>query len=107
MRLICSTSTDDLEDPESSWKSTLNYIVTANCVLLYLRAFSYLLLIESLSKMILTFFNMILDTLPFLFLFLAFLVMTVSIFSTLFGNSNSDNFGSFFSALGSVVDSVL
>jgi hypothetical protein len=70
--------------PGSEWKKQLNYIVTANAVMQYVRCFSFLLVVESLSKMILTFINMIIDTLPFLFLLTAFMLLMTSVSATLF-----------------------
>lgn len=70
--------------PGETWKKNLNYIVTANFVTQYFRCFSFLLVVESLSKMILTFINMIIDTLPFLFLLSAFMMIMTSIAATLF-----------------------
>ena len=70
--------------PGEKWKKNLNYIVTANFLIQYFRCFSFLLVVESLSKMILTFINMIIDTLPFLFLLSAFMMIMTSIAATLF-----------------------
>lgn len=72
MRLIVMSSPEELM-PDIRWKRQLNYIVTANFILQYFRWASLLMLIESLSKMILTFINMIIDTLPFIFLLGVFL----------------------------------
>jgi hypothetical protein len=56
----------------------------------YLRCFSFLLLVESLSKMIITFINMLIDTLPFLMLLCIFILLMMSIMSTLYQDVNPD-----------------
>ncbi len=83
IRLIVMSDEEQLL-PGSEWKKQLNYIVTANAVMQYVRCFSFLLVVESLSKMILTFINMIIDTLPFLFLLTAFMLLMTSVSATLF-----------------------
>lgn len=105
-RMISQSSIDQL-DPSTDWKRMLNYMVTANAIFQYLRAFSFLLLIESLSKMIITFLNMLIDTLPFLMLLCIFILLMMSICATLFQDVNPDMFGYFTISFQSVFDGIL
>ena len=106
MRFIVMSSPEELM-PDLAWKKKLNYIVTANAVLQYFRCFSFLLVVESLSKMILTFINMIIDTLPFLFLLTAFMLLMTSVAATLFQDVNPAGFGSFLQSFFTLKDSVI
>jgi len=94
MNLICNFSVDHLK-PEDSWKINLNYLVTINSCFQLFRCFSLLLLIESLSKMILTFISMIIATLPFLLLFMFFMTLMTTIFALLYQDVNPDFYKDF------------
>lgn len=95
--VISGTPTDFLLD--DSYKHKLSYfIVFVSCVQ-YLRVYNYLLMIPSVSKMLLTLYMMILDTIAFLFLLAIYMIWATAVFSTLFqdtkGGSYKDLFTTF------------
>jgi hypothetical protein len=106
MRLIVMTSPEELM-PDSKWKNTLNYIVTANAIIQLFRMMSFFLLIESLSKMILTFINMIIDTLPFIFLLGSYMVAMCSVFTSLFQDINPSLFMDFMTTFGTLFNGMM
>ena len=55
----------------------------------WLRFYMFFLMLSELSKMILTFIAMVVDTLPFLLLVIIYLVVTAAIFTTVFQDVNT------------------
>lgn len=53
------------------------------------RFYMFFLMLSELSKMILTFIAMVVDTLPFLLLVIIYLVVTAAIFTTVFQDVNT------------------
>jgi len=65
-------------------KHKLSYAVVVVGIFQYLRVFLYFLVISSVSKMILTLYMMVLDTLAFILLLATWLFVMSVIFTTLF-----------------------
>ncbi len=62
----------------------LSYVVVFVGAIQYLRVFLYFLLIGPISKMLLTLYKMIVDTIPFMVLLGIFLFICAALFTTLF-----------------------
>lgn len=85
--LILQASPTDLIDPDK--KSILDYIILMLHLLQWTRFYMFFLMISELSKMLLTFIAMVIDTIAFMFLVGAYLIIVSAIFTTMFQDTNS------------------
>jgi len=65
-------------------KRTYDYAIIGTSTLCFCRCFAYFFMIESISKMILTFISMILDTFAFMFLTAWYIFLMSAIFCTVY-----------------------
>lgn len=80
--LIASFPDSLYKDPVT--KHNISYIVAIVSVFQYIRVFAYFLVISSVSKMLLTLYMMILDTLAFILLLVIWTFIMSVVFTTLF-----------------------
>ena len=78
---------------DSAAKERLDFYVIAVVLVSWLRFFSYFLVIRNISKLMMTLVQMLYDTLSFIFLVICYMTVATTIFSTLFGNANPEQFG--------------
>lgn len=90
--LIMATSAADLSDTNSKIK--LDYMMIVVLVFGWLRFFAYFLVIRQISMMLLTIYEMLADTISFMFVVLCYFVVVTSVFTTLFQDINPNKFGS-------------
>lgn len=76
-------------------KDILDYIMLAIILLQWGRFYLFFLMISELSKMILTFIAMVIDTIAFMFLVISYLVIAAAIFTTMFQDINPSVYGTF------------
>ena len=69
-------------------KDGLDYIVLVLILLQWTRFYMFFLMISELSKMILTFIAMVIDTIAFMFIVIAYLIVAAAIFTTMFQDIN-------------------
>lgn len=62
-------------------------------VISWLRFFFYFLVVKEISRMLLTLFEMLYDTLSFIFIVICYLVIVASVFTTLFQDVNPTYYG--------------
>ena len=67
-----------------SYKRNIDYFMIIVLVAAYFRFFNYFLVIESISKMILVMYALFIGTWNFIFLYICYLVMIGSVFTTLY-----------------------
>ncbi len=65
-------------------KENLNYFMAIDFVVDWMRIFAYFLIVRDISKILLTLYEMLFDTLSFVFLLVCYLIIMGSIFSTLY-----------------------
>lgn len=65
-------------------KAGFDYYVIAVLVLSWLRFFAYFLVIGRISKLIMTLLRMLRDALAFIFIFSCYLLIAMTVFTTLF-----------------------
>lgn len=65
-------------------KDILDYITLTLILLQWTRFYMFFLMISELSKMILTFIAMVIDTIAFMFIVIAYLIIMSAIFTTMF-----------------------
>jgi len=80
--LIGSVSPEQILN--SSQKRTLDYYVILVVIFSWIRFFSYFLVVKSISRLMMTLIQMILAAMSFLFIFTCFMVISASMFTTLF-----------------------
>ena len=77
-------STEPVGMITKSTKDMLDYITLILILLQWTRFYMFFLMISELSKMILTFIAMVKESLAFMFLLLAYLIIASAIFTTIF-----------------------
>lgn len=76
-------------------KQRLDYYVIAVVVVSWLRFFAYFLMIRQISKLIMTLYRMLIDTISFIFIVCCYLLITSTIFTMLFQDTDmSESYGS-------------
>jgi hypothetical protein len=65
-------------------KQNIDFYVIAVVILSWFRFFSFFLIIKTISKLLMTLIQMIRDTLSFIFIVFCFLLISASIFTTIF-----------------------
>jgi hypothetical protein len=73
----------------------------------WLRCFAYFLLVRSISKLLLTLFEMIIDTLSFLLIFGCYMILTASVFTTLYQDQLAPNYGNLLLSIRTLFDAGL
>jgi hypothetical protein len=79
---------------ESETKQVLDYYVIAVTIFSWIRFFSYFLVIREISKLLMTLFQMLLDTVGFILIVFCYLCIVATIFTTLFSHLNPGSYGS-------------
>lgn len=88
-------------------KRTYDYAIIGTSTLCFCRCFAYFFMIESISKMILTFISMILDTFAFMFLTAWYIFLMSAIFCTVYQNVNPSRYGDIWTSITSIFDGFL
>lgn len=88
-------------------KDLLDYMMLAVIILQWVRFYSLFVMISELSKMILTFFSMVVDTIAFMFLVFSYLIVSAAIFTTLFQDMRPDIYGTFVKTIISMFDGLM
>lgn len=76
-------------------------------IMSWIRFFSYFLIIKSISKLLMTLVRMIQDTVSFMFIVCCFLLISSSIFTTLFQGAAPEMYGSMTLSLRTLFDAML
>jgi hypothetical protein len=71
-----------LEDTKT--KYYLDYLMIAVLIVSWLRFFIYFLIVREISKMLLTIYEMLADTMSFVFIVVCYLLIVASVFTTLY-----------------------
>lgn len=71
-----------LEDEQT--KYMIDYLMIAVLIVSWLRFFIYFLIVREISKMLLTIYEMLADTLSFVFIVVCYLLIVASVFTTLY-----------------------
>jgi len=75
-------------------KQILDYYVIAVVIVSWTRFFSYFLVVLTISKLMMTLYRMLHDTLSFIFIVSCYLLLSATVFTTLFNNvQTTDEFG--------------
>lgn len=69
-----------------------NYVIVV-LIMSWIRFFSYFLVIRTISKLLLTLFRMINDAVSFIFIVMCYLLISATIFTTLFENIDQADYG--------------
>jgi hypothetical protein len=69
---------------QTSSKYLVDYLIIAILIISWLRFFIYFLLVREISKMLLTIYEMLTDTLSFVFIVMCYLLIVASVFTTLY-----------------------
>ena len=67
----------------------------------------FFLIVAELSKMILTFISMVIDTMPFMFLVSSYLIVVSAIFTTVFQDVNPSKYENFVLSLRTMFDGLM
>ncbi|CDW78613.1 UNKNOWN [Stylonychia lemnae] len=103
--IVISSSASSLNNPE--FKNNLDYIMIFVLILSWIRFFIYFLVVRDISKMLLTIWEMLADTLSFIFIVVCYFVITASVFTTLYQDLNPDKFGGLAISLRTLYDSAM
>ena len=88
-------------------KYRLDYLIIAVLIVSWLRFFVYFLLVEEISKMLLTIQEMLTDTLSFVFIVVCYLLIVGSVFTTLYQDVNTDKFGGMAASLRTLYNAAM
>lgn len=77
-----------LNIPSKRW---LDYYMIIVLIVSWLRFFSYFLVINAISKVTITMFSMLRETLSFMIILSCYLILTTTIFATLFRDVDTDD----------------
>lgn len=88
-------------------KEIIDYFMVLVLVVTWLRFFVYFLVVRKISKLILTLVAMIGDTLSFLFLVCCFILITASVFTTLYQESSPEKFNNLTLTIRTLYDAAL
>eukprot|EP00347_Sterkiella_histriomuscorum_P022855 403336899 len=103
--IVISASAVQLNDPV--FKNNLDYIMIFVLVLSWIRFFIYFLVVRDISKMLLTIWEMLADTLSFIFIVICYFVVVASVFTTLYQDTNPDKFGGLAISARTLYDSAM
>lgn len=92
---------------ETNAKYLLDYLMIAVLILSWLRFFIYFLLVREISKMLLTIYEMLADTLSFVFIVVCYLLIVASVFTTLYQDVNPQKFGGMAFSLKTLYDGAM
>ena len=102
---ILSTSPEEMITKEV--KDQLDYVVLVLILLQWGRFYMFFLIVAELSKMILTFISMVIDTMPFMFLVSSYLIVVSAIFTTVFQDVNPSKYENFVLSLRTMFDGLM
>jgi hypothetical protein len=88
-------------------KDYVDYFMIFVLCISWLRFFTYFLVVRNISKLILTLIAMIGDTLSFMFIVSCFLLIMVSIFTTLYQDTNPEKYGGLAPTLRTLFDATI
>jgi hypothetical protein len=104
--MISQLNPQDLKDDE--FKDFYDYIIVGCFMLIFLRFYAFFLMIGSLSCMILTFINMVMDTVAFILLTIVYLIIMAGVFCLMYqGVPDQSNYRTFTSSLVVLFDGFL
>lgn len=92
---------------DSKYKYNLDYLMIAVLIISWLRFFIYFLIVREISKMLLTIYEMLADTLSFVFIVICYLLIIASVFTTLYQDVNPNKFGGMAMSLKTLYDSTM
>jgi hypothetical protein len=92
---------------DKALKRKYDYAIIVTSTLCFCRCFAYFFMIESISKMILTFISMVVDTSAFMFLTIWYLFFMSAIFCTIYQNVNPSMYGDIETTVTSMFDGFL
>ena len=90
-----------------SRKQIIDYYVILVLVLSWLRFFAYFLIIQSISKLLMTLLRMVQDTVSFLFIGVCYLMIAASVFTIFFAGIEDELFGSLTLSMRTLFDTAL
>ena len=102
---ILQSTPEDMMSKEV--KDLLDYLMLVLILLQWCRFYLFFLMISELSKMILTFIAMVIDTIAFMFLVISYLIIVAAIFTTMFQDINPAVYGSFAISLRTMFDGLM
>ena len=92
---------------ETQYKYYIDYLMIAVLIISWLRFFSYFLIVKEISKMLLTIYEMLADTLSFIFIVVCYLLIVASVFTTLYQDVNASKFGGMAISLKTLYDGAM
>ena len=102
---ILAYAPEDIATPHL--KKQLDLVVLVMVVLQWGRFYLFFLMIAQLSKMLLTFIAMVIDTIPFIFLVMSYLIISSAIFTTLFQDVNPTMYKDFETTMRTLFDGLM
>ena len=103
--IITNSSPEQLAN--DNYKNNLDYVMIFVLIVSWLRFFIYFLLVREISKMILTLYEMLSDTLSFIFIVVCYLVIVASVFTTLYQDVYPAKFGGLALSMRTLYDSTM
>lgn len=79
---VISSSAEKLNN--AAFKNNLDYIMIFVLISSWIRFFIYFLVVRDISKMLLTIYEMLADTLSFIFIVVCYFIIVASVFTTLY-----------------------
>ena len=110
VNVICFNYTGRLTPDDilnQAQKQTVDYYVVVVVVMSWIRFFSYFLLIRPVSKLLMTLIRMLWDTISFMFIMICYLLISSSVFTTLFQGPAPEFYGSMTLSLRTMFDYTL
>ena len=92
---------------ETQYKYYIDYLMIAVLIISWLRFFIYFLIVKEISKMLLTIYEMLADTLSFIFIVVCYLLIVASVFTTLYQDVNASKFGGMAISLKTLYDGAM
>mmetsp|Transcript_46451 Transcript_46451/g.61529 ORF Transcript_46451/g.61529 Transcript_46451/m.61529 type:complete len:315 (-) Transcript_46451:371-1315(-) len=103
--IIANMTPESLVEKDS--KDLIDMLMLTMIFLQWQRFYQFFLMISELSKMILTFISMIIDTIAFMFIVISYLIVSAAIFTTVYQDVNTGLYGDFKVSLRSMFDGLM
>ena len=91
----------------TQYKYYIDYLMIVVLIVSWLRFFIYFLIVREISKMLLTIYEMLADTMSFIFIVVCYLLIVASVFTTLYQDVNVDKFGGMARSLKTLYDGTM
>ena len=88
-------------------KQYIDYMMIVVIIFQWVRFYQFFLMISELSKMLLTFFAMVYDTIAFMFLVISYLIIVAAIFTTIFQDMKPGDYESFDITIRKMFDNLM